>query len=124
MRAAILREHGQTRSSATSPIPFPPRASEVVAAGLNPVDISVASGSFYAGAPPLPCVMGREGVGRTPEGELAHFDGPVPLYGSFAQRALVYAESLIPARDRARGGRGARRGRSRARAGTGGARGG
>lgn len=67
----------------------------VLAAGLNPVDISIASGSFYQGAAPLPSVAGREGVGRTSTGELVYFDAPVPPYGSFAERTLVYSESLI-----------------------------
>jgi NADPH:quinone reductase-like Zn-dependent oxidoreductase len=99
VRAAILHEYGQTPESGDFPDPVPAEGQivvEVLAAGLNPVDISMASGSFYAGAPPLPCVMGREGVGRTSEGEIAYFDGPVPPYGSFAERTLVSTESLIP----------------------------
>jgi len=40
--------------------------------------------------------VGREGVGRAPDGALAYFDGPVAPYGAFAERALVSSESLIP----------------------------
>src|SRR5204862_368717 len=62
----------------------------------NPVDIRIASGTFYGGSPPLPSVAGREGVGRTAEGELVYFDAPAPPYGSFAERAPVVRDSEIP----------------------------
>ncbi len=68
----------------------------MLAAGLNPVDIALASGSFYAGAPDLPSVVGREGVGRTAGGELVYFDRPVPPGGSLAERAAVDTEALFP----------------------------
>jgi NADPH:quinone reductase-like Zn-dependent oxidoreductase len=99
VRAAILREYGQTPELGDFPDPEPAEGQsvvEVVAAGLNPVDISIASGRFYGGPPSLPCVVGREGVGRARDGELAYFDGPVPPYGSFAERTLVASESLVP----------------------------
>ena len=31
---------------------------------LHPVDLARASGSFYLGPPPLPSVLGSDGVGR------------------------------------------------------------
>jgi NADPH2:quinone reductase len=99
VRAAILREYGQP----PEPDEFDePQAGdgqavvEVAAAGLNPVDIRMASGSFYGGSPPLPSVAGREGVGRLTDGTLVYFDGPVAPYGSFAQRALIDERSAIP----------------------------
>jgi NADPH:quinone reductase-like Zn-dependent oxidoreductase len=99
MRAAILREYGQVPEIGEFPDPEPAEGQavvEVVAAGLNPVDISIASGSFYQAAAPLPYVVGREGVGRTADGEVVYFDSPVPPYGSFAERTLVESGSLIP----------------------------
>jgi NADPH2:quinone reductase len=67
---------------------------DVLAGGLNPVDISMASGTFYGGAPPLPSVVGREGVGLL-DGKRVYFDAPVPPFGSFAERVLVARDSAI-----------------------------
>jgi NADPH:quinone reductase-like Zn-dependent oxidoreductase len=99
MRAAILREYGK----APEPGEFDdPRADgdqvmlDVEAGGLNPVDIRMASGTFYGGSTPLPSVAGREGVARTAEGELAYFDAPVAPNGSFAEKTLVERSNLIP----------------------------
>jgi NADPH:quinone reductase-like Zn-dependent oxidoreductase len=61
---------------------------EVLAAGVNPVDVAICAGRFYAGRSPLPCVAGREGVG-TLDGERVYFDAPIAPFGSMAQRALV-----------------------------------
>src|SRR5580704_8964670 len=91
MRAAVLREYG-----VPSPGEFeepaaagPDRAVlEVLAAGVNPVDVAIAAGRFYAGKPPLPSVAGREGVG-TLEGERVYFDAPIAPFGSMAERALI-----------------------------------
>jgi NADPH2:quinone reductase len=52
------------------------------------VDISIAAGRFYAGRPPLPCVAGREGVGRL-DGARVYFDAPILPFGSMAERALI-----------------------------------
>lgn len=40
---------------------------EVAAAALNPLDLLIASGRFYAGPPEVPYVPGKEGVGRIVE---------------------------------------------------------
>ncbi|MEA2334639.1 MAG: hypothetical protein QOG40_1129 [Solirubrobacteraceae bacterium] len=90
MRAAVLHELGVPR-----PDDFPePQAGdgqavvEVLAAGLNPVDMAICGGRFYAGPPPLPSVAGREGVGLL-DGRRVYFDAPIPPYGSMAERALI-----------------------------------
>jgi NADPH:quinone reductase-like Zn-dependent oxidoreductase len=90
MRAAVLHELGVPR-----PDEFPePEAGdgqavvEVLAAGLNPVDVAICAGRFYAGAPPLPSVAGREGVGLL-DGRRVYFDTPILPYGSMAERALI-----------------------------------
>lgn len=62
---------------------------EVEVAGLNPIDLAIASGKFDAGAPPLPYVPGREGIGRAPDGRRIWFDGPAFPYGSMAEVAPV-----------------------------------
>jgi NADPH:quinone reductase-like Zn-dependent oxidoreductase len=99
VRAAILREYGAPPEPGEFRDPQPGDGQELVevlAAGLNPVDISIASGTFYGGRPELPCVAGREGVGRRADGERVYFDGPAPPFGSFAQRAPIDSQDAIP----------------------------
>ncbi len=103
MRAAILRAYGATPEIGEFPEPGVPDigqvAVDVVVAGLNPVDVSLASGVFYAGPPPVPSVVGREGVGRTAGGHLVYFDGPIAPFGSCAERALIDATAQFPVPD-------------------------
>ncbi|HUY61807.1 MAG TPA: zinc-binding dehydrogenase, partial [Candidatus Dormibacteraeota bacterium] len=72
---------------------------DVLVAGLNPVDVSLATGTFYAGAPPLPSVVGREGVGRTAAGRLIYFDAPIAPFGACAERVLLDAGGGFPVPD-------------------------
>lgn len=98
MRAAILSEYGATPSVAEFDDPRPGEGQalvDVAAAGLNPVDVSIASGSFYGGSPPLPYVVGREGVGALDDGRRVYFDGPIAPFGSMAERALIDRDSAI-----------------------------
>jgi NADPH:quinone reductase-like Zn-dependent oxidoreductase len=100
MRAAVLHDYG---------VPSADRFEEpsagagqalvqVLAAGLNPVDVAICAGRFYAGKPPLPCVAGREGVGML-DGTRVYFDGPVAPFGSMAERALVDPDHTYPVPD-------------------------
>jgi len=98
VRAAILRWYGAPPEPGDFDEPAAADGHEIVdvlAAGLNPVDIRMASGTFYGGSPPLPSVAGREGVGRRADGQLVYFDAPVPPYGSFAERAPIVSDSAI-----------------------------
>ncbi|HZV74690.1 MAG TPA: zinc-binding alcohol dehydrogenase family protein [Conexibacter sp.] len=99
MHAAVLHEHGATpRSEAfEEPIAADGQAVvEVAVAGVNPVDVRKASGTFVSGPPPLPSVVGTEGVGRVAgDGRRVYFDVPVAPFGSFAERALVAADAMI-----------------------------
>jgi len=98
MRAAILQEYGAARVMGEFEDPGPGEGQEVVdvlAAGLNPVDLAKASGSFYAGSPPLPSVAASEGVGRLGDGSHAYFGACVAPYGALAQRTLVARERLF-----------------------------
>jgi NADPH:quinone reductase-like Zn-dependent oxidoreductase len=90
MRAAVLHEYGVPGADEfEEPSAGPGQAVvDVLAAGLNPVDVAICAGRFYAGKPPLPCVAGREGVGLV-EGTRVYFDGPIAPFGSMAERALV-----------------------------------
>lgn len=99
MRAAVLHEHGVTPRVEEFGEPEAIEAGQIVAdvaaAGLNPVDIAMASGRFYGGVPTLPSVVGLEGVARLEGGRLAYFDGPVAPHGSMAEQVLVREDSLI-----------------------------
>jgi NADPH2:quinone reductase len=100
MRAAVLHEYGvPSPDEFQEPAAGPDQAIvEVLAAGLNPVDVAVCAGRFYAGKPPLPSVAGREGVG-TLDGERVYFDAPIAPFGSIAERALVDPRSTYPLPD-------------------------
>ncbi len=97
MRAAVLREYGvPSADEFEEPSAGPEQAVvEVLAAGLNPVDVAICAGRFYAGKPPLPSVAGREGVG-TLAGERVYFDAPIAPFGSMAERALIDPRSTYP----------------------------
>ena len=82
MRAAIINQLGVAPSEGEHPAPV--RSSghtliEVLAAPLNPVDIAVGSGRFFAGNPDAPYVPCVEAVGRVVESD------------SFAVGSLIYA---------------------------------
>src|SRR4051812_6120991 len=99
MRAAILREYGKPPEPGQADAPTSSGDQvvlDVEAGGLNPVDIRMASGTFYGGTPPLPSVAGREGVGRTSDGDVVYFDSPITPHGSFAERTLIDQASAIP----------------------------
>lgn len=100
MRAAVLHEYGvPSAGEFEEPSAGPGQAVvEVLAAGLNPVDVSICAGRFYAGKPPLPSVAGREGVG-TLDGKRVYFDAPIAPFGSMAERALVDPTSTYPVPD-------------------------
>jgi len=98
VRAAILHAYGEAPSVGELTLPEPGDGEELVEvelAGLNPVDVWTASGSFYGGTPTLPYVVGREGIGRTAAGDRVYFDGPVPPSGAVAERVLVASSSLL-----------------------------
>jgi NADPH2:quinone reductase len=104
MRAAVVHAYGEAPrvDELADPEPDPSAGREVVslvAGGLNPVDISIASGSFAGASVPLPYIAGREGVGRAADGSLVYFEGAVFPAGAFAERALVDTASLIPLPD-------------------------
>ena len=72
MRALVVHEHGAD-PQVEEDWPEPKRGEgqalvEMGAAGLNPVDLAIASGRFYGYRPDPPFVAGREGMGRVVEG--------------------------------------------------------
>src|SRR6267143_1007517 len=103
MRAAVIERYGEPPVLREVPEPKADGATlvEVIAAPLNPVDLSIASGKFYAGSPPTPYVPGGEGVGRPLQngkpGPRVYFRAVLPN-GSFAERA-VSRDQTVPIPD-------------------------
>src|SRR3989442_12896775 len=101
MRAAVIERYGEPPVLRDVPEPKAEGASlvEVTAAPLNPVDISIASGKFYAGSPPTPYVAGGEGIGRLRQdgnaGPRVYFPAPMPN-SAMAQRAPVSRRATGP----------------------------
>jgi NADPH2:quinone reductase len=98
VRAAVLRENGATPRVEEFPDPEPAPGAvlvDVLAAGLHHVDLHKATGTFYTGPPPLPSVVGTDGVGRLDDGRRMYFDATVPPYGSLAERTLVPSDALL-----------------------------
>lgn len=100
MRAAILREVGATPEAGEFDEPSPGERQAVVdvrVAGLNPVDLMLASGQM--GSPPVPSVVGQEGVGTLSDGRRVYFNSPPDPYGSWAERAPIDLERAFPVPD-------------------------
>jgi NADPH:quinone reductase len=71
---------------------------EVLAVGLNPLDLAVAAGRFYGGHPPLPYVPGCEAVGRL-DGERVYLfgEGRGTVHDGFlAERVEFPAHVAVP----------------------------
>lgn len=100
MRAAVLEEAGGVPAVRTVARPVVGAGEvlvEVSSAALNPHDQVVAAG--VRGAPPVPYVVGNEGVGRLPDGTRVYF-GPVELpHGSLGEWAVVAADRTVPLPD-------------------------
>src|SRR3954464_8708182 len=73
MRAAVLHEYGATPVVEDVGEPEGELVVDVLAAGLNPIDLRIASGTLAARRPELPSVVGSEGIGRTPDGRRVYF---------------------------------------------------
>jgi NADPH:quinone reductase-like Zn-dependent oxidoreductase len=104
MRAAVIERYGEPPILREIDEPKLDGASvvDVTAAPLNPVDLSIASGKFYAGSPPTPYVPGGEGVGRPLQdgkpGPRVYFRAALPS-GSLAERALISKGQTVPIPD-------------------------
>lgn len=106
MKAAQVSAYGEAPAlveidSPGDPGPFsgsvagPAEIVEVLVAGINPVDLAIASGKFDAGAPPLPYTPGMEGIGRMADGEIVWFGGTHFPHGSIAERSVIAEGSGI-----------------------------
>jgi NADPH:quinone reductase-like Zn-dependent oxidoreductase len=72
---------------------------DVAAAGLHHLDLLKATGTYYTGPPPLPSVVGTDGVGRLPDGRRVYFDEPLTPYGSMCERTVVSPEATLDVAD-------------------------
>ena len=108
MRAAVVSELG--RPPEPRDVVEPEAGADevlvdVVAASLNPLDLSVGSGRFYGGHPPLPYVAGCEAVGRVRgSGALVWVHGGgfgVKRDGGLAELAVAPESALVEVPDQA-----------------------
>ena len=100
LRAAVLTAYDKPPAPGEFDDPEPRDGAVVVdvaVAGINPIDLFIASGGLPA-KPPLPSVPGREGI-ATLDGRRVYFDGPVPPFGSLAERALIDPATTIEVPD-------------------------
>ena len=99
MRAAVIERYGEPPVLREVPEPKADgaRLVEVTGAALNPADLSIASGKFYAGSPPTPYVPGGEGIGRPLQngkpGPRVFFRAALP-HGALAERAIAREEPV------------------------------
>jgi NADPH:quinone reductase-like Zn-dependent oxidoreductase len=107
VKAAVVREVGSPPEPGE--LPDPQRGDgealvEVLAAALNPIDVAIAAGRFYAGPPQVPYAPGREGVGLVREsrsnatGTRVRFelDSGYGTNGSVAELVVVDEAALVP----------------------------
>ena len=98
MRAALIREVGAGPELVDDhDEPEGKHVVDVTAAPLNPVDLSIAAGSFYAGPPNTPYVPGVEGVGRMADGKRVWFETGAGYLGdgAMAERAAVHPDRAV-----------------------------
>jgi NADPH2:quinone reductase len=98
MRAAVLTAYGETPAVGEFEEPRTEDGQTLVdvhAAGLNPIDLRVASGTLAARRPPLPSVVGSEGAGRTADGRRVYFSSAVSPWGSLAERTVAPDSELV-----------------------------
>src|ERR1700737_3804190 len=104
MRAAVIERYGEPPviREISEPKAAGATLAEVTGAPMNPVDISIASGRFYAGSPPTPYVPGGEGIGRPVQngkrGPRVYFRAALPN-GAMAERAVIARGQTVPIPD-------------------------
>jgi NADPH:quinone reductase-like Zn-dependent oxidoreductase len=97
VKAAVLHEYGTPPRCGDFEEPRAEDGQAVVdvaAAALHHLDLHKATGTFYMGPPPLPSVVGTDGVG-TIGARRVFFDVAIPPFGTMAERCLVPEDVLI-----------------------------
>jgi NADPH:quinone reductase len=98
----VIRELGSPPELADRPEPSGDAVYEVSAVSLNPIDINVGAGRYFAGHPDLPYVPGCEGVGRAADGSRVYLfsDGlGLSRDGLLAEQASAPTDLGIPLPD-------------------------
>lgn len=99
MRAAVIERYGEPPVVREMPEPKADAGKliEVRGAPINPVDISMASGRFYATPPPTPYVPGGEGIGYSIDGgrrgPRVYFRAALPN-GAAAEKSVSSGQSV------------------------------
>lgn len=99
MRAAVVDEWGATPRLTEFDEPVAGEGQlvvDVLAAGLNPVDLLTWSGGYHGPTPPLGSAIGREAVVEAEDGRILYIDPPVTPFGTFAERCLIEPERAYP----------------------------
>jgi NADPH2:quinone reductase len=102
LRAATIRELGALPELTELPEPAGETVYEISAVSLNPIDVNVAAGRYFAGRPAFPYVPGCEGVARGPDGARVYLFGEgigVVRNGLLAERAAAPVDLGIPLPD-------------------------
>ena len=100
MRAAILHSVGGDPEVGRFDDPTPRDGHvvlDVALAGVNPIDIRLASGQL--GQPRVPSVVGLESVGTLDDGSRVYCGASIAPFGSWAQRTLIDAARAFPVPD-------------------------
>jgi NADPH2:quinone reductase len=98
----VITELGRAPELAERPEPDGEAIYEITAVSLNPIDVNVGAGRYFAGHPELPYVPGCEGVGRAPDGRRVYLFGDglgVARGGNLAERVAAPADLGIPLPD-------------------------
>lgn len=97
MKAAVLKEYGETPVYESVDQPFANETEEIVvkpiASAIKQIDIAKAAGTHYTKFDSLPAVMGLDGVAMTNEGNRVYALG---VTGMMAERAIVKKRGIIP----------------------------
>jgi len=102
VRAAVITELGRPPEPADRAEPAGEAIYEISAVSLNPIDINVGAGRYFAGHPELPYVPCCEGVGRAADGTRVYLFGyPIGLSsdGLLSERAAAPPDLGIPIPD-------------------------
>lgn len=100
MKAVVRREVGAVPRCEEFDEPRPHdgyEVADVLAAGLNKVDLIIAAGIHLP--LPLPSVAGREGIARLADGRRVYYDDVPGSFGSMAERTLVDPSVAFPVPD-------------------------
>jgi len=98
MKAAVITGYGDVPEYKDFAPPEPTADTELIEielAGLNPVDIAIASGKFDSGSPPLPYVTGKEAIGLDSDGRRVWFDSAMYPSGSMAEWTAIASGAKI-----------------------------